>query len=532
MKFVDELQNYLKARYPLILIKSTEEDRLTMDLKLVAKILGHDLITWSIASGLKSDNKQVDGRADTLLTAIDTCESIAKTEKPTIFVFYDIVPFISSGAGPVPQRRLKEFALNIRTNGYRCNCILVSSKSEIDGSINSEITVLDYPLPNRQEVSEQISKFINQYKGMKEVSVDTSTETLSALTSASLGLTYAEIENCLARALVEDHKLDINDIKSIVNEKKQIIRKSGILEYVENKLSLEDVGGLTVLKRWLELRGKTFSEDAKAFGLNPPKGVLLVGIPGCGKSLTAKCIASAWSMPLLKLDMGKIFGKYVGDSEANIRQALKTAEAIAPCVLWIDEIEKGLSGGGSDGGTSSRVFGNILTWMQDKTSPVFTFATANNIRNLPPELLRKGRFDEIFFVDLPDFEERKKILEIHIGKSGRNLANFDLDKLAQISGEDNYGANIRLAGAEIEAWVKDALMEAYARKTNGEDGADLSMQDFETVIKRMIPMAKIRQEDFKDLRDWANENAVSASVSSATTSNSNDSLGGRRIDLI
>lgn len=533
MKFVDELQNYLKARYPLILIKSTEEDRLTMDLKLVAKTLGHDLITWSIASGLKSDNKQFDISTIEPKKAIDTCEGIAKTDKPTIFVFYDIVPVISSPqTGAIYQRRLKEFALNIRTHGYRCNCILVSSKSEIDGSINSEITVLDYPLPNRQEVSEQISKFISQYKGMKGVSVDTSVETLSALTSASLGLTYAEIENCLARALVEDHKLDINDIKSIVNEKKQIIRKSGILEYVENKLSLEDVGGLTVLKRWLELRGKTFSEDAKAFGLNPPKGVLLVGIPGCGKSLTAKCIASAWSMPLLKLDMGKIFGKYVGDSEANIRQALKTAEAIAPCVLWIDEIEKGLSGGGSDGGTSSRVFGNILTWMQDKTSPVFTFATANNIRNLPPELLRKGRFDEIFFVDLPDFEERKKILEIHIGKSGRDLKNFDLDKLAKMSGEDNYGANVRLAGAEIEAWVKDALMEAYARKANGDNNADLSMQDFETVIKRMIPMAKMRQEDFKDLRDWANENAVSASVSNATTCNSNDSLGGRRIDLI
>lgn len=224
MKFVDELQNYLKARYPLILIKSTEEDRLTMDLKLVAKTLGHDLITWSIASGLKSDNKQFDNGTVEPKKAIDTCESIAKTDKPTIFVFYDIVPVISSPqTGAIYQRRLKEFALNIRTNGYRCNCILVSSKSEIDGSINSEITVLDYPLPNRQEVSEQISKFINQYKGMKEVSVDTSTETLSALTSASLGLTYAEIENCLARALVEDHKLDINDIKSIVNEKKQII---------------------------------------------------------------------------------------------------------------------------------------------------------------------------------------------------------------------------------------------------------------------------------------------------------------------
>lgn len=533
MKFIEELQNYLKARYPLILIKSTEEDRLTMDLKEVAKSLKHDLVTWSIASGLKADNKQFDNGTIEPKKAIDICEGIAKTDKPTLFVFYDIVPIISSPqTGAIYQRRLKEFALNIRTNGYRCNCILVSPKAEIDGSINSDITVLDYPLPNRNEVSEQINYFVNQYKGVAGVFIDTAPETLSALTNAALGLTYAEIENCLARALVEDHRLDMDDIKSIVDEKKQIIRKSGILEYVENKLSLNDVGGLTVLKRWLELRGATFSEEAKSFGLNPPKGVLLVGIPGCGKSLTAKCIASAWNMPLLKLDMGKIFGKYVGDSEANIRQALKTAEAIAPCVLWIDEIEKGLSGGGSDGGTTSRVFGNILTWMQDKTSPVFTFATANNIRNLPPELLRKGRFDEIFFVDLPDFEERKKILEIHISKSGRNLKNFDLDKLAKLSGEDNFGNNIRLAGAELESWVKDALIEAYSRKIKGDDKADLSMEDFEVVIKRMVPMAKMRLEDFKELRDWANENAISASVSETSQGISSNGLGGRKIDLL
>ncbi|MBR1776299.1 AAA family ATPase [bacterium] len=533
MKFVDELQNYLKARYPLILIKSTEEDRLSMDLREVAKSLKHDLVTWSIASGLKSDNKQFDAGTVEPKKAIDICESLAKTDKPTIFVFYDIVPVMANPqSGAIYQRRLKEFALNIRTNGYRCNCILVSTTSEISGSINSEITVLDYPLPNRQEVSEQVNKFVNQYKDVKGVTVDTSIETLSALTNAALGLTYAEIENCLARALVEDHRLDMQDIKSIVNEKKQIIRKSGILEYVENKLSLDDVGGLNVLKRWLELRGKTFSDDAKAFGLNPPKGVLLVGIPGCGKSLTAKCIASAWNMPLLKLDMGKIFGKYVGDSEANIRQALKTAEAIAPCVLWIDEIEKGMAGGANDGGTSSRVFGNILTWMQDKTSPVFTFATANNIRNLPPELLRKGRFDEIFFVDLPDYEERKKILEIHIGKLGRDIKKFDLDKLARLSGEENLGTSVRLAGAEIEAWVKDSLMEAYARKTNGDAKADLSMEDFEAVLQRMVPMAKMRQEDFKDLRDWANENAVSASVSTSSGSSTENSLGGRKIDLL
>lgn len=532
MNFVKELQNYLKARYPLILIKSTEEDRLTMDLQEVAKSLKHDLITWSIASGLKSDNKQFDIGTVEPKKAIDTCEEIAKTDKPTIFVFYDIVPIISSPqTGAIYQRRLKEFALNIRTNGYRCNCILVSTKSEVDGSINSEITVLDYPLPSRQEVNEQIKKFVYQYRNMANVNIDDSESTISALTNAALGLTYAEIENCLARALVEDHCLNMNDIKSIVNEKKHIIRKSGILEYIENKLSLEDVGGLNVLKRWLELRGKTFSEDAKEFGLNPPKGVLLVGIPGCGKSLTAKCIASAWNMPLLKLDMGKIFGKYVGDSEANIRQALKTAEAIAPCVLWIDEIEKGLGAGSNDGGTSSRVFGNILTWMQDKTSPVFTFATANNINNLPPELLRKGRFDEIFFVDLPDFEERKKILEIHISKLGRDIKKYDLDKLANLSGEENLGTNVRLSGAEIEAWVKDSLMEAYARKTNGDSSADLSIEDFETIIKRTVPMAKMRLDDFKNLRDWANENAVSASVSTSSD-NSSSTLGGRRLDLL
>lgn len=533
MDFITTLQNHLKARYPLILIQSVEEYRLLKDLSSVAKDMGYQLITWSIASGLHGEQQNFDKNQTILIEkAIDECEKLAKTNGKYIFVFNDILPWITPGQiRGKEQRRLKEFAFNIRNNNYRCNCILISNTSDIEGSINSEITVLDYPLPSREEVEMQIRNFMDKYKNDKRVFIDISTPTLASLTNAALGLTNAEIDNCLSRALVEDHRLDISDVKSIVNEKKQIIRKSGILEYVENKLSLEDVGGLNVLKRWLDLRGQTFSEDAKKFGLNPPKGVLLVGIPGCGKSLTAKCIASAWNMPLLKLDMGKIFGKYVGDSEANIRSALKTAEAIAPCVLWIDEIEKGLSGGGSDGGTSSRVFGNILTWMQDKTSPVFTFATANNIRNLPPELLRKGRFDEIFFVDLPDFEERKKILEIHISKTGRNIKNFDIDKLAQMSGEENLGENIRLAGAEIESWVKDSLMEAYARRTKGDRKADLSMSDFETIIRRMVPMAKMRQDDFKELRDWANENAVSASVSVKTGANTDSTLGGRLIDL-
>ena len=531
MDFTTELKNYLKARYPLILIKSSEEDRLTNDLKKVAKELKHRFITWSIASGLQHDGQILDESSLELKRALDICEALAKKDEPVLFVFYDLVPLISGqGASPVYQRRIKEFALNIRTKGYRCNCIIVSYSADINSSIETEITMLDYPLPTRKDVEKQIKEFVMQYQGEKGIKIDTSDKTLEALTNAALGLTSSEIENCLSRALVADKSLDIEDVKNIVNEKKQIIRKSGILEYVENKLSLDEVGGLGVLKRWLELRGHSFSKEAKDFGLNPPKGVLLVGIPGCGKSLTAKCIASAWSMPLLKLDMGKIFGKYVGDSEANIRQALKTAEAIAPCVLWIDEIEKGLAGGG-DSGTSSRVFGNLLSWMQDKISPVFIFATANNIRNLPPELLRKGRFDEIFFVDLPDDEERKKILEIHINKTGRNSKDFNLDELVKLSGESNFGDEIRLAGAELEAWVKDSLLEAYSRKVSGDKESDLSMKDFEDTIKRFVPMAKMRQEDFKELREWANENAVSASATNKNAKADTQTSAGRKIDF-
>jgi len=329
-------------------------------------------------------------------------------------------------------------------------------------------------------------------------------------------------------------KLDETDLKDLLNEKKQIIRKTGILEFIDSKLNLQDVGGLSTLKKWLDLRSHCFEKKAKSFGILPPKGLLLTGVPGCGKSLTAKCVSSAWNMPLLRLDMGKIFQGIVGSSESNIRLALKTAEAISPCILWIDEIEKGLSGsngGGGDGGTSTRVFGTLLTWMQEKTSPVFVFATANNINGLPPELLRKGRFDEIFFVDFPSLEERRKILEIHISKLKRDLSNFDLDKLAKLSGEEKFGKDVVLAGAELEAWVADSLIEAFSRNINGDSNADLSMLDFETTINRLVPMGQMRKDEFVKLRQWANENAVSASISNVSNSSNEAFLGGRRIDF-
>ena len=377
------------------------------------------------------------------------------------------------------------------------------------------------------------------------MTIDVDDKLLERFVDASLGLTGLEIENCLSRSLVNDRKLDESDLKTIINEKKQIIRKTGILEFVDTNLNLNDVGGLQTLKKWLDLRSHCFDDKAKLFGVKPPKGVLLTGVPGCGKSLTAKCVASAWNMPLLRLDMGKIFQGLVGSSESNIRLALKTAEAVAPSILWIDEIEKGLSGSsgsGGDGGTSTRVFGTLLTWMQEKTSPVFVFATANNINGLPPELLRKGRFDEIFFVDFPSWEERKKILEIHISKLKRDLSKFDLDKLATLCGEKTFGKDVVLAGAEIEAWVGDSLIEAFSRRVNGDAEADMEMADFESTIKRIVPMGQMRKDEFTRLRKWANENAVSASISAREGSSeepsgspSNDAkeqfMAGRKIDF-
>lgn len=533
--------DYIKARYAVLVIESFEEERVILELQHLANDIGHCLYTWNSTEGIKHNGNVVDGKVVDLKAAIDFCEVKAndKTTK-NLFVFCDAHNYLTEKSNPIYRRRLKDFAINIRNKGYTCNCIIISPTFEISTDLQKEVTILDFPLPSKDEVREIITKFVNSYRGVKGVTIDVDDNLLERFVDISLGLTSLEIENCLSRALVNDRCLDKNDLKTILNEKKQIIRKTGILEYIDSNLNLADVGGLQTLKKWLELRSHCFGDTAKEFGVKPPKGVLLTGVPGCGKSLTAKCVASAWNMPLLRLDMGKIFQGVVGSSESNIRLALKTAEAVAPSILWIDEIEKGLSGSkgnGGDGGTSTRVFGTLLTWMQEKTSPVFVFATANDISGLPPELLRKGRFDEIFFVDFPSKDERKKILEIHISKLKRNLSNFDTDRLASLCGEETFGKDVVLAGAEIEAWVADSLIEAFARKVGGEKKTDLCMKDFETTIHRIVPMGQMRKAEFTKLREWANENAVSASMAATGTqdskqdNNSEAFMAGRRIDF-
>lgn len=534
---IKEITDYIKARYAVLAIESFEEERVIGEIELIAGSLGHQVFLWNSTSGVQANGATVGEKTQDLKAAIDFCESKAQAEdSKNIFVFCDAHNYLTSNSNPIYRRRLRDFAINIRSRGYRSNCIIVSPTLDMTGDLEKEVTFVDFPLPSRDEVKAQLDEFIQSWQGNQSVRIDLDESGRDKLVDAALGLSKLEIENCLSRALVADLCLDTSDIRSLLDEKKQIIRKSGILEYVDSELNLDDVGGLEVLKKWLQLRSHCFSPAAKAFGIRAPKGLLLTGVPGCGKSLTAKCVASSWGMPLLRLDMGKIFQGVVGSSESNIRSALKTAEAISPCILWIDEIEKGLSGsssGSSDGGTATRVFGTLLTWMQEKESAVFVFSTANNIEGLPSELLRKGRFDEIFFVDFPTQEERKRILEIQLTKLGRNVSNFNLSRLVELSGEEHFGKDVVLTGAELESWVGDALIEAYSRQAEDRAGpSELSMQDFETTISRLVPMGKMRKQEFAKLRAWADQNAIGASLSpEATGATEAPHTGGRKIDF-
>src|SRR5213075_2059796 len=311
--------------------------------------------------------------------------------------------------------KLRDLAHDLKKS--QKNVLLLSPVLKIPPELEKEVAIIDWDLPDRGEIDGIVGRLLQELPVGVEPGPAADPQGRERIVEAALGLTYVEAENVLAKSIVRNKTFDI---PTVLSEKKHIIRKSGILEYYEAQESLDELGGLETLKLWLQKRRGAFTSKARDFGLPLPKGILLIGVPGCGKSLTAKAVGALWQMPLLRLDVGKIFAGLVGSSEENIRTVIKTAEAVAPAILWIDELEKGFSGTGSsgqtDGGITSRVFGSFITWLQEKTMPVFVIATANNVQALPPELLRKGRFDEIFFCDLPDREDRGAILDIHLRK--------------------------------------------------------------------------------------------------------------------
>jgi hypothetical protein len=396
--FQQAVRTYLKAGYPILYLVTAEEDRaidLIVDVLREPELAQRHPYIWSISRGLCSlDLKTLDPKTADPKRILPYLLAVTK---PGVFLLEDFHFFLDekSPAAPLIIRQLRDLALDFKAN--RKTLVLLSSVLRIPPELEKDITVVDLDLPDEAGLLAVLEETIEQVKDNPKVELNLAGGGREQLVKALLGLTRTEAENALAKVLVINSRLDPEDIELLLAEKEQIIRKSGTLEFYSSPERLGSIGGLDSLKHWLRQRGRAFSESARAFGLPNPRGLLLVGVPGCGKSLSAKAVAAEWKMPLLKFDLGKVFGGLVGQSEENMRRAIKLAEGVAPCILWIDEIEKGLAGArgdAGDAGTASRVFGTLLTWMEEKQSPVFVIATANDISALPPELMRKGRFDE------------------------------------------------------------------------------------------------------------------------------------------
>ncbi|MBM3249540.1 MAG: AAA family ATPase [Candidatus Omnitrophica bacterium] len=491
-----EIDVLIRARYPLIYVVSWEEPRILERLKSLADRRQKKLFLWSITRGIHKIDDEPSKADEGTRDPLNALSYVERCPDPAIFVFLDFHSYLND---QTIIRKLRDLVSNLK-NTYETLMIL-SPVLTVPVELEKEFVVVDYDLPTYEEIKDLLSGIIEVVSKNQEVKIELNDETKEKLVKAALGLTHQEAENAFARVIVLDKRLDINDIDKILEEKKQAIRKSRLLEYYESKEEFASVGGLDCLKDWLKKRGAAFTQKAHEFGLPQPKGILLLGVQGCGKSLTAKAVASLWKLPLLRLDIGAVFSGIVGSSEENMRRAIRAAETLSPIILWIDEIEKGLSGVQSstfsDAGTSARVFSTFLTWLQEKTSPVFVIATANNIQLLPPELLRKGRFDEIFFVDLPAADERKEIFGIHIKKRKRDPAKFDL---ASLSGEsDGY------SGAEIEQAVISSLYDAFLEER------DINNRDVLNSLKQSVPLSVTMRESIEETRNWARQRARPAS---------------------
>jgi hypothetical protein len=484
------LTTYLRAGYPGLILLTPEEARAEAELAGACRDLERHLHAWSSTDGLVDTGNGQSAACPDPLDALILVESLFRQEEPRHVVMLRDLQLHLDQSDPLLVRRLKDLLRLAKGAGHAL--VLTGCAIKLPPELEHELTVIELDLPDAIQLG----------KVLHGILVSASIPPLDpalceSVLHAALGLTTVEAENAFALSLVESARIDP---VLVAREKARTLKRGGLVEVVEAGTGLADIGGLDQLKDWLTGRAGAFSAAAKSYGLPAPKGLLIVGIPGTGKSLTAKATAGAFGLPLLRLDMGRVFGGIVGQSEANLRSVIQTAEAIAPCVLWIDEIEKGFSGskssGSSDGGTSSRVFGSFLSWMQEKDKPVFVVATANDVSQLPPEFLRKGRFDELFFVDLPDSRERAAIWDIVIARLGRKPAEYDTVVLAR--------ACEQYTGAEIEAVFIDALHEAFAENREPVAG------DILTSMLNTVPLAQLMDGQIASLRHWAKGRAREA----------------------
>ncbi|MDE5115789.1 MAG: AAA family ATPase [Trichodesmium sp. St2_bin2_1] len=497
----EELKILIEAKYPLIYLVTSEEGRSEQAILALAQTKPQRrLFVWTVTHGIAEYDQSQNTTQHSTVSPEAAIEWVIRQRDPStgagIYIFKDLHPFIDS---PPVTRWLRDAIASFK--GTNKTIILMSPVQNVPIELEKEVVVLDFPLPDMKELNQVLSRQLEQTRNRR-----ISTEIREKLLKAALGLTKDEAEKVYCKAQVTAGRLTEKEVDIVLSEKKQLIRRNGILEYIEEDETINSVGGLEELKHWLRQRSDAFTERAREYGLPQPKGMLILGIPGCGKSLIAKTTSRLWGLPLLRLDMGRVYdGSMVGRSEANLRNALRTAESISPAILFIDELDKAFAGStgsaDSDGGTSSRIFGSFLTWMQEKVSPVFVMATANRVERLPGEFLRKGRFDEIFFVDLPNKEERQNIFEIHLIKRRRDIERFDIEQLSNVS--DGF------SGAEIEQAIIAAMYEAFAQSR------EFTQLDIIAAIKSTLPLSKTMTEQVTALRDWARQRARPAASSVA-----------------
>jgi len=489
---VRDLAVLIDSRYPLVYVESGEEERVVALVGEVARRLRLPLFTWSVTEGLA---RQEAGFSPMLTTRdpAQVLEHIAASDLEAIYLLRDFHPYLDD---PRRVRRLREIAMGYRQR--RRAIVLLSPQAKIPEELGRLCTRFTPAVPDAARMVGLIEAEIDRYRATLGAPVRFEAGMVEALARALAGLSEGEAVRAVRAAIAADGALTRADRDQVLHSKKELVERDSLLTLELESTSFANVGGLAGLRRWLMQRKDGFSTKARDFGLEPPRGILLVGVQGCGKSLAARAIAALWELPLLKLDAGRLYDKYVGESERNLRKALATAAAMAPAVLWFDEIEKGLAtgNGDADGGLGRRILGSFLTWLQEREAPVFVAATANDIAALPPELLRKGRFDEIFFVDLPAVSERKAIFALHLTRRDRDADTFDLDRLAAAS--DGF------SGAEIEQAVVSGLYAAFSGP--GHLTTELLLEELAATRPLSVTMA----EKVAALRAWAAPRTVPA----------------------
>jgi len=490
----EQLSRLLRAGHPCVSILTYEEAQALNLIRSTAVELKLELLEWSILRGLRDGLVAASPVVNNTEHPAAALYFLSTISRQVVVIMLDLVPHLKDER---TMRALREAVEAFAKDGS--TLVLVDAASELPPAVRAMATPLDLSLPGEAELRKIVTDTVRSCGTRVPIEIDLNAAEYQAIIRNLRGLSARQARQVVRDAVCEDHRLDAHDLNAMLAEKRRLVAGDGLLQYVQSPVGIDEVGGLRRLKFWLEQRKQSVGDDAAAFGIEAPRGILMLGVQGAGKSLAAKAVATAWHRPLLRMDVGALYDKFIGESERRLRDALRQAEMMAPIILWIDEIEKAFASAAAqsaDGGLSKRMFGALLTWMQERTAPVFVVATANDIDALPPELLRKGRFDEIFFVDLPDADARSMIFAIHLKRRRRDPRKFDLERLSK--------AAEGFSGAEIEQGILSALQACFTSRV------ELTTEALEAALGASPPLSRVMKERVEWLRSWARGRCVPA----------------------